>query len=64
MKRLRSDRDYIWWMLLSSVALSDGVSAQVNVAATNTSKFVFVPLKIQNCHGGPGRAIAFRVNEK
>lgn len=22
------------------------------------------PLKIQNCHGGPGRAIAFKVNEK
>jgi kynurenine formamidase len=26
--------------------------------------FVFVPLKIQHCHGGPGRAIAFKVNEK
>lgn len=26
--------------------------------------FVFVPLKIQHCHGGPGRAIAFKVNDK
>ncbi len=33
-----------------------------NVADGNY--FVFVPLKIQNCHGGPGRAIAFKVNEK
>jgi kynurenine formamidase len=52
-----------YWALGSNEMV--GVEFLSNVkSVTDGNYFVFVPLKIRNCHGGPGRAIAFKVNEK
>jgi len=52
-----------YWALGSSEMV--GVEFLSNVKnVTDGNYFVFVPLKIQHCHGGPGRAIAYKVNEK
>ncbi|MDX1926441.1 MAG: cyclase family protein [Pirellulaceae bacterium] len=52
-----------YWALGSNEMV--GVEFLSNVSkVADGNYFVFVPLKIQNCHGGPGRAIAFQVNEK
>jgi kynurenine formamidase len=52
-----------YWALGSNEMV--GVEFLNNVkSVVDGNYFVFVPLKIQHCHGGPGRAIAFKVNEK